>query len=179
MKKNTKVKSSPQSTSSSACLSRKRSAKGIMIRPIFYYSSSISNTLKQGISSFGNPLVWWLGIPAFIYIAYRFLFKKDRKAMFLTVGYLAELLPWVLVSRLTFIYHYFTSVPFVVLMNVYALSKVIEDNPKYKRYVCIYAVAIILVFFMFYPVLSGQTVNESYVKTWLRWVESWVLVSVD
>jgi len=150
---------------------------GIMIRPIFYYSGTISETLRQGISSFGNPLVWWLGIPAFVYIVYRMLFRKDRKSMFLCVGYLAELLPWVLVSRLTFIYHYFTSVPFVVLMNVYAISQLLKEKPALKKYVYIYTGAVVVVFFMFYPVLSGQTVSESYVKTWLRWVESWVLVS--
>ena len=59
---------------------------------IFYYSGKVSETLRQGISSFGNPLVWWLGIPAFVYIVYRVFTKKDRIALFIGVGYLAELL---------------------------------------------------------------------------------------
>ena len=34
----------------------------------------------------------------------------------IAVGFLSAYLPWVLVSRLTFIYHYFASVPFIILM---------------------------------------------------------------
>jgi hypothetical protein len=149
----------------------------LMIRPIFYYSGYITETLRQGISAFGNPLVWWVGIPAFVYVTYRFICKKDRMAFFIGIGYLAELLPWVLVSRLTFIYHYFTSVPFVVFMNVFAIKRLLDDKPKSRKYVYIYAGLTIVVFFMFYPVLSGQTVSINYVDKWLRWVNTWVLVS--
>jgi dolichyl-phosphate-mannose--protein O-mannosyl transferase len=31
------------------------------------------------------------------------------------VGILANLLPWVLVTRCTFIYHFFATVPFIIL----------------------------------------------------------------
>lgn len=34
----------------------------IMRRPIWYYSGEISDTVKEGISAFGNPLVWWIGL---------------------------------------------------------------------------------------------------------------------
>ena len=33
--------------------------------------------------------------------------KRERTALFLLVGYLAQVLPWVFISRLTFEYHYF------------------------------------------------------------------------
>ena len=150
----------------------------LMIRPIFYYTRVVSGTIREGINSFGNPLVWWLGIPAFVYIIYRVFTKKDRAALFIGVGYLAELLPWVLISRLTFIYHYFTSVPFVVFMNVFAISRLLKDNPKkMTKYICVYSVAVIVLFVMFYPVLSGQPVSINYVNTWLRWLDSWTLIS--
>ena len=41
----------------------------IMTRPIWYYSGTIGN-LREGISAFGNPLVWWAGIPAAFYMLY-------------------------------------------------------------------------------------------------------------
>ncbi len=40
----------------------------IMYRPIWYFSNTTAQGLKQGISSFGNPAVWWVGIPAFAYL---------------------------------------------------------------------------------------------------------------
>ena len=106
-----------------------------------------------------------------------FLFsKKDRFAWFFFVGYLAQLLPWVLVERLTFIYHYFPSVPFVVLMNAYMLYNVVKDNPGRKKLIYMYGVLVIATFFMFYPVLSGQPISIAWVKNGLRWINSWVLI---
>lgn len=152
-----------------------------MIRPIFYYSGIIGDSaenIRQGISAFGNPLVWWVGIPAFVYMIYLVFKKKDRKALFLCIAYLAQYLPWVFVSRCTFIYHYFPSVPFVVLMLMYAALQLKEMLPEKKYYIAlgIYAACAFGLFCMFYPVLSGHTVSVGYVDTFLRWMKSWVLV---
>ena len=39
----------------------------VMYRPIWYFSNTLDNGLKQGISAFGNPAVWWVGIAAVAY----------------------------------------------------------------------------------------------------------------
>lgn len=93
----------------------------IIARPIWYFSGQPGETLREGISAFGNPLVWWAGIPAFFYMLWRLVKHRDRTAAFLSIGYLAQYLPWMFVTRITFIYHYFPSVVFVVLMIVYSL----------------------------------------------------------
>lgn len=148
----------------------------IMYRPIWYYSGHVSSTISEGISAFGNPLVWWLGIPAFFFMIYRFIVKEDKRAMFLVIGYLAQYLPWIFVSRITFIYHYFPSVPFVALMLGYSIYLIIRAKPKWKKAAYIYTGAAVVLFLMFYPVLSGQPVNNTYVSIFLRWFGSWVLV---
>ena len=147
-----------------------------MVRPIWFYSGVISDTLKEGISSFGNPLVWWMGIPAFFAILYFAAIRKNRNAAYLTVGYLSQYLPWIFVGRITFIYHYFPSVPFVTLMVVYCMKKIVEWKPKWKPYMFVYAGLAVALFVMFYPVLSGVAVNPHYVDTFLRWFDSWVLI---
>lgn len=149
-----------------------------MVRPIFYYSNTLEGNMRQGISSFGNPLVWWAGIPAFVYMLYLAIAKRKRTAMFLCVGYLAQYLPWVLVSRCTFIYHYFPSVPFLVLMIAYSFLQ-FKNKVGKKTFVGLltgYAIVAFLLFIMFYPVLSGQPVDKEYVAEFLRWFDSWVLV---
>ncbi len=149
-----------------------------MIRPIFYYSGIIGDTAREGISAFGNPLVWWVGIPAFAYMLYLVFRKKDRIALFLCIAYLAQYLPWMFVDRCTFIYHYFPSVPFVVLMILYAALTVKDLLPEKRFYLALglYAAAAIALFALFYPVLSGHTVSIKYVDTFLRWMKSWVLI---
>lgn len=150
-----------------------------MVRPIWYYSGMVSDTLREGISAFGNPLVWWVGIPASLYICYLALKKKDRTAAFLLVGYLAQYLPWFFVTRITFIYHYFPSVAFVVLMIVYALmqAKGHLSGRTFLAVTILYGLAAFGLFLLFYPVLSGQPVEASYVDTFLRWFDTWVLAA--
>lgn len=151
----------------------------VMARPIWYYSGVISDTVREGISSFGNPLVWWVGIPAFLYVLYLAIRKKDRYAAFFTIGYLAQYLPWFFVSRLTFIYHYFPSVIFVVLMIVYSLLQLKKrlSGRCFLLITVLYTASVIVLFLLFYPVLSGQPVEAGFVDKWLRWFESWVLVA--
>ncbi len=147
----------------------------IMQRPILFYLESVTDTLTSGISSMGNPLVWWIGIPAFIYMIYLIFKNKDRIALFLSVGYLAQYLPWMLVSRCTFIYHYFPSVPFVVMMIGYSIYTIIKEKPKLKPVVWVYVGFAVFLFGAFYPVLSGYPITLEYAKL-LKWFHSWVLL---
>ena len=142
----------------------------------------LEGNLRQGISSFGNPLVWWAGIPAFLYALYLGFKENNKTAGFLCIAYLAQYLPWTLVSRCTFIYHYFPSVPFLALMIGYAFKNIgertlLRKKPKlfYGAVTC-YALAAFLLFLLFYPVLSGTPVSSQYVDSFLRWFDSWVLV---
>ncbi len=148
-----------------------------MYRPIWYYSGVISDSLKEGISAFGNPLVWWTGIAAFFYCGYKGIKEKDKTAVYLCIGYLAQYVPWFFVTRITFIYHYFPSVPFVVLMIGYGMKNLYVNNQfVWRKWFTVYAVCTVLLFAAFYPVLSGMPVSVSYVSTFLRWFDSWVLL---
>lgn len=176
-----------------------------MVRPIWYYSGYVTDAVKEGISAFGNPVVWWIGILAFIYILYLLIrnnaflcsltghtqtecstdtattlsHREYAAAAFLAVGYLAQYLPWFFVTRITFIYHYFPSVPFVVLMIVYSLmqwKKHMSDR-TFIIVCCAYAAVAFALFLLFYPVLSGQPVDVDFVIKYLRWRDTWVLIS--
>ena len=148
----------------------------IMKRPIWYYSNTLANGLKEGISSFGNPLVWWVGIAAILNMCYNAFVKKDQNAIFIVVGYFSQLLPWVFVDRVVFIYHYFPCVPFVVLAIAYSFYLLYKKNKNYKYVVLIYTIAVIFMFLAFYPVLSGLAINPLLVEKYLRWFDSWRLI---
>ena len=147
----------------------------IMYRPMWYYSGITANDLREGISAFGNPLVWWAGIPAFVYMLYLIYKERDRKALFLTLGYLSQYAPWLLVTRTVFIYHYFPSVPFVTVMLGYSFYKIVQYRPQMKKMVFIYTAVAIGLFIMFYPVLSGYPITVHY-GNMLKWFDSWVLI---
>ena len=153
-----------------------------IVRPIFYYCGN-DGDLKEGISAFGNPAVWWMGILAFAYMIYLLFKKRDKTALFLIIAYLAQYVPWMPVSygRITFIYHYFPCTPFVVLMICYSIYTMYNDADQkwQKRIVALtvaYVAVAVILFAMFYPVLSGKGVSGEYVEGFLRWFDSWVLV---
>lgn len=147
-----------------------------MIRPVFYYSNTVADGLKEGISAFGNPLVWWAGIFAAVYMVYRIIKKYDRISLFLVFGYLVQYVPWMLVKRCTFAYHYFPSVPFITMMIGYSLFCFIGESKKKRWYAYAYTAAAVALFLLFYPVLSGQPVATEYVKDGLKWLSGWVLI---
>ncbi len=148
----------------------------LMIRPVFYYCGTTLEGLKEGISAFGNPLVWWAGVPALIYMVYRMIRYNDTKARVLTFIYVLQLVPYLLISRCTFMYHYFPSVPFVVLMIVYTMVVLDKKEGKHwRKWIYVYTGAAVMLFFLFYPVISGMPVEGSYIQDGLKWMPDWTL----
>lgn len=150
----------------------------LIIRPIFYYVNIVSDTTRQGISSFGNPAVWWVGIFATVKAVSTFknkeLAEHHRTLLFLLIAYAAQFVPWIFIFRATFIYHYFPSVPFVVLLIVFCLKTYVA--PKHPRLVWCYGALVLGLFILFYPILSGTPISVEFVHTFLRWLPAWVLV---
>ena len=103
-----------------------------------------------------------------------------RTPLFLVIGYFAGYMPWMLVLRTTYIYHYFPCVVFVVLMIGYCIKNIYE-NAKNKKAVVItatvYTAVAVGLFILFYPVISGQPVSLDFAEKWLKWFSSWVLVT--
>ena len=148
----------------------------INYRPIWYYTGETVSELSENISAFGNPFVWTGGLFAFIYCAFDACINKNKKAIFLVTGYLAQLLPWIFVTRITFIYHYFPSVPFLVLMIAHFVSRSYQNNKNAKTWFVAFTAVVVLAFIAFYPALSGFPVDGNYVRNFLRWLPSWQLI---
>jgi dolichyl-phosphate-mannose--protein O-mannosyl transferase len=147
----------------------------LMTRPLWFYAGTTAEGLRQGISSFGNPAVWWVGIAATAWAFYKLIttetpMKSDL--IFLLTAYAFQILPWALVTRSTYIYHYFPSVPFVVLL----ITLLCKDNitKKKARFVIAYAALVVALFILFYPVLSAMPVPPGYIGL-LRFLPGWVL----
>ena len=146
----------------------------LLIRPLWLYVTHHVLGSVQGIMvTMGSPAVWWFGIPITIFAIFM-AFKKwnegktDYALIFLLVGYAAQFIPWIPVSRITFIYHYFPSVPFVVIIIAWVFK-----NYIHKSIAFVYSALVLALFVLFYPVLSGVPTSIDYISTYLRWFESW------
>ncbi|MFV0504774.1 MAG: phospholipid carrier-dependent glycosyltransferase [Lachnospirales bacterium] len=148
------------------------------IRPVYYYSKTFTENIVAGISGFGNPVLWWSGLGATIYVLFNFKsYKKiERRILFfILIAYSAQYLPWITITRTTYLYHYFPSTPFVMLLLAFVFKNMfnVEDLVK-KRYAVIFVGIVGIVFFIYYPVLVGLPVNKSYADV-LKILPTWVL----
>ena len=139
------------------------------LRPILYYLSYGDGTVST-IGAFVNPLLCWGGLLALPVLVYHAA-KRERTALFLLVGYLAQVLPWVFISRLTFEYHYFAATLFLVLALGYVFDRLRQRG--YFGIVYAFTAASGALFALFYPVLTGVTVSRDYAWNVLKWLPDW------
>ncbi len=143
--------------------------------PLLDANDAVDATRVSAISCMGNPLIWWAGIPCSLYVFFRWIVRHDKKAGFLCIAYLAQYVPWMSVGRITFIYHYFPAILFVILMMGYTIDRIKERFPWGRKATAIYLAAAILCFFLFFPVISGLPVSKEWGMQ-LRWLKDWILV---
>lgn len=144
-------------------------------RPILYYLEYFPDgTTKSAFGAFLNPIFCWAGLLAVIANAVFAFRDRDGRAAFIVIGYLAQLLPWVLVTRLTFAYHYFPSEVFMLLAlaNVWLRMK---EHGLFRWERNMYAVTGVsaALFVAYYPVLTGLRCALWYTRGFLRWFPSW------
>ena len=145
--------------------------------PMWYYSGSAYQPagMISSISCMGNPAVFWFGLAAILFVAVRVSWEKraPRAFVLVLVAFLSQYLPWVLVPRSTFIYHYFASVPFIIMASVLLLNRVRRrSRDGFIAATVILCVAALALFVAFYPLESGLPVSRAYAQ-YLRWF-NWV-----
>ena len=152
--------------------------------PMWYFSGTANlptSGMISSISCMGNPAVWWFGLVALLYVLVRAAWKKRAPEAYVIVliGFASQFLPWVLVPRSTFIYHYFASVPFIILASVLMLDRLRGEDPMRENKRCesfSFAAALLcgialLLFIAFYPLESGTPVARWYAQLlrWFKW----------
>lgn len=147
----------------------------IIWMPLLDANDTVDAVKVSAVSTMGNPAVWWVGIPCQLYVFFRWIIKRDKKAGFLCIAYLAQYVPWMSVSRITFIYHYFPAILFVILMMGYTILHITEHFNWGKKAVSAYLAIAICCFFLFFPLISGLPVSREYGFS-LRWLKDWILI---
>lgn len=144
-----------------------------VIRPVWFCGGAdLPEGLSETIASFGNPAIWIISFFAVIISIYFTWRDKDKNGVILLVAYAFQYFPWILVTRIAFIYSYLTALPFAVLLFAYCMSKIKKKNLILESIIWLYLIIVVEWFILFYPVLTGLVVKTSYVE-WLRWFPRW------
>lgn len=145
-----------------------------IVRPMWYYSAEtamVGYGRVSSISCMGNPIVWWAGLVAMVALLIALCASTRPSPVFLliAVGFASQYLPWVLVPRSTFIYHYFASVPFIIIATVLWIGRLRRmDSVAGNTLAITLMVLALLLFVAFYPLESGYPCAYSYALK-LRW----------
>ena len=162
----------------------------LIVKPMWYYSAAFPAMGKAStIMAFGNPAVWWTGLVAILFVLGYSVYRNalpmlrvmrgrddeyDRALPIIAVGFLSAYLPWVLVSRLTFIYHYFASVPFIILATAQGLRYLERRNRALSHALtAVLVVAAVALFIAFYPYASGLEVSREWLAR-MNWFKNWM-----
>ncbi|MCR4955938.1 MAG: phospholipid carrier-dependent glycosyltransferase [Lachnospiraceae bacterium] len=140
-------------------------------KPLLDAWDSLSNGKVSAISTFLNPLVAFGGLVALVHNGYLALRKKNMEGATLLVCYLAMLVPWMFIKRTTFIYQYFVCSMILILMIANSVRNIEKEVVSARMCIITSCISIVL-FMVFYPVISGMAVSYNYLK-FLQWLPTW------
>ena len=140
----------------------------LMMRPIFYWTQNTSR-----IYLIGNPLVWWASTAGVIALLLTVVLSRfravPRTPLFLLSAWLANILPFVGITRVMFLYHYFTALIWAILMLAY----IIDGKPQHTRKTVLALGGVALACFIFFAPLSyGLPLSEKGFSM-RAWLTSW------
>jgi dolichyl-phosphate-mannose--protein O-mannosyl transferase len=144
------------------------------IRPICYFYRS-SDGIVSVIDAFNNPALSWCGLLAIVAAAVDAVRKRAFAALFAVIGFFAVMLPWMVISRTTFAYHYFPANIFLIVALCYVVKRAMEFRPEKevrKKAILLLAVSGLL-FVVFFPAISGLPIPYGYTHYILQWFPSW------
>ena len=175
----------------------------LMWRPVAYFYQTARTPTEQvpaypplpagagkviyDVHAMGNPILWWLSTAAILLLllllVLRFMGKAGWQApptpstwiaLYLVLNYTANLLPWVRVTRCTFLYHYMGASVFAGLALAWFVDRWLDSEKPQYRSAGITVISLVLLAFIFWlPLYLGLPLSvEGYQAR--MWFRSWI-----
>ncbi|MGC1246229.1 MAG: phospholipid carrier-dependent glycosyltransferase [Spirulinaceae cyanobacterium] len=162
----------------------------LMLRPVGYYyqqvENSVGNVTIYDVHAIGNPLLWWLSTGAILILCVGLFvqltkYLRKRKihsenfciSIFLILNYAANFLPWLKVTRCTYIYHYMGASLFAFLALAWLIDKCFNSSLSQYKYFGVIAIAFIFCAYLFWlPIYLGLPLSQPEFATRM-WLSSW------
>ena len=93
------------------------------LKPVWFYQDSFAGGTTAAIYDAGNLVIWWLGVPAMIFVSIQAFRRRSLALALIAIGFAAQWVPWARIDRAAFQYHYYTALPFVVLGLAYFVAE--------------------------------------------------------
>lgn len=162
----------------------------LLIRPtgMYYHHDAFGadgcaavNGCSQVVASIPNPLIWYAGVAAVIYVAYRFVVARDWRYAVVLTGVGVTYVPWLFYPERTIFQFYTVLVlPFMLLALTFALRDIAGPShaDAYRRHtgqrlVLVFLAVALLLSAFWYPVVTAITVPYDFWRLH-NWLPTWV-----
>ncbi|MEA5570047.1 dolichyl-phosphate-mannose--protein mannosyltransferase [Calothrix sp. UHCC 0171] len=146
------------------------------------------------VHAMGNPFLWWLGVVALVILLgilvstfiipsinrKRFVFPAKINpetwiAIYLILNYVANLLPWIKVTRCLFIYHYMTGVVFAFMAIAWVVDQCLHSYRLSFRATGVSATFLIIGGLIWWlPIYLGLPLTNETYRPLRMWFNSWI-----
>ena len=140
------------------------------IRPILYYLEYLPDGRRSSFGAWVNPALCWGGLISLFFTGYLAIGRRDMRSGFILLGYLAQLVPWIPIARLTFAYHYFPCTVFLCLSMGQMFNVIRLNSKNWRLHIGAFVLGSLALFILFYPALSGAARGTTDI---LRWLPTW------
>lgn len=94
------------------------------LKPVwFYQDNGFAGSAGGAIYDAGTIAIWWMTIPAMAFAAYQAFKRRSLPLALLLIGFLAQWISWARIDRAAFQYHYYTSLPFLIITLAYFVAE--------------------------------------------------------
>ncbi len=162
----------------------------LLIRPtgVYYHQDPFGtngctapNGCSEVISTMPNPLIWYAGVIAVLYLAYRFVVARDWRHALVLTGVGATYVPWLfLPDRTVFQFYTVVILPFMLLALTFALRDIAgpasADSHRRltgQRLVLVFLAVALALSAFWYPIISAMNVPYDFWHLHM-WLSSWV-----
>ncbi|HEY8757267.1 MAG TPA: phospholipid carrier-dependent glycosyltransferase, partial [Candidatus Limnocylindria bacterium] len=131
----------------------------IVLKPVYWYFGQSDNGNNAYIYDAGNLALFWGALVATAWCAIAALRARSIGLAFVVFAFLVQYVAWIPISRVLFFYHFFTALPFYLLVLSVWLAYLWDTGRK--GFVVGYLAVAAAAFVYFYPFVSGQPVPGS------------------
>jgi dolichyl-phosphate-mannose-protein mannosyltransferase len=143
-------------------------------RPV-WYSVTYGDGVLANTYANGNPLLYWAFLPAVAYVTIRWWTDRHPALPIMLIGFFGQWLPWALIPRIAYIYHFLPAAIFGTVAVAIALGDMWDWGKKeigWRGLAVAYVSAVVLAFAFFYPIYSSVNLTKAQLDSRI-WFENW------
>lgn len=161
----------------------------VMGRPTSFYVQNydkgdggcVAEKCTAAVTSLGNPLIWWAGSLAILFLIGVWIAKRDWRAGAILAGFAAGYVPWLFYPERTIFFFYAIAYePFMILALVMVLGMILgkTTDPPWRRQqgaavVGLFLAAAVALSAFFYPIWAAEVISVDYWRMHM-WLPSWI-----